>query len=267
MDLTSSQTESLQKMRETFASSSGFGMRMDDSSYLRYLRARNFDVSKASTLLNETLNWRQSFGLESVETWKDMALTQSATGKMYVRGYDNEGHALIYMKPGLENLFDHDGSIKYLVHTMEKAVAGMNSRSNQEKLVLLIDFDGFSLFNSPPMKTSLETLHILQNHYPERLHRAYLAHPHWIFNAFWNMVYPFIDNVTKEKVIFLPYKESVQKTLASVADLSKVEPCFGGDDHRLFSSERYVNAPFHMDYLSILEEAESGLNGVETTSS
>lgn len=32
-----------------------------------------------------------------------------------------------------------------------------------QKLCILIDFDGFSIFTAPPMKTSQATLSILQN--------------------------------------------------------------------------------------------------------
>jgi CRAL/TRIO domain len=97
---------------------------------------------------------------------------------MYIRGHDRAGHPLLYMKPRLENTYDHEGNMKHLVYTMERT-CGIAKKGNQksEKMSLLIDYEGFSLFNAPPMKTSTETLSILQNHYPERLPKAYLIRP------------------------------------------------------------------------------------------
>lgn len=48
----------------------------------------------------------------------------------------------------------------------------------------------------------METLSIFQNHYPERLHHAYLLFPPWLFSGFWRVISPFIDSVTKAKVSF-----------------------------------------------------------------
>lgn len=246
------QTYALEQMRAEFGKEHGFGMPMNDATFLRYLRARNFDVDKAKTMLHETLHWRRDFGVENMGEWKDVIAIENSPGKMYVRGYDKEGHALIYMKPRLENTNDHDGNIKHLVYTLEKAVACMANNTNAEKLCLLIDYEGYSLRNAPPMKTSMETLTILQNHYPERLFRAYMIRPPWIFHAFFNMISPFIDPVTKNKIAMVN-SSSIKEKLTETIDPVVLEEELGGCDARPFVSSEYLQAPLESDFWTLLE--------------
>jgi len=247
--------EALDHMRTTFAGADGTGMDVDDACYLRYLRARNFKVKKAVKLLHETLAWRKEFGLADVrDGWRDVIRLENATGKSYIRGYDREGHILIYMNASKENTHDHDGNMKHLVYTMERAINAMKQHNGQEKLVLVIDYTGYTSAHAPTMKASKETLHILQNHYPERLYRAYCVRPPFIFHAFLGLVSPFIDSVTKKKICLL--KDSVMSKpdnqFFTEIDVGVLETAVGGLDPRPFHSSTYLNGPFELDYLSIL---------------
>ena len=51
----------------------------------------------------------------------------------------------------------------------------------------LIDFAGYSLSNAPPVRMSMQTTSILQNHYPERLGLAVCYHPPMIFQITWKV--------------------------------------------------------------------------------
>ena len=43
----------------------------------------------------------------------------------------------------------------------------------------------------------------MQDYYPERLGKLFILHAPYIFMKVWKIVYPFIDNKTKKKVMFL----------------------------------------------------------------
>lgn len=242
------------------ASSDDKGFPFSDSTYLRYLRARNNDVDKASEMLNNTITWRNTFGLPGLYRgdWKQILSTENATGKMFVRGFDREGHPLVYLRPKCENTFDHNGNLKHMVFQMEKAIKTMESEGKGvEKLALLIDFDGYSVFNAPPMSTSMETLNILQNHYPERLHRAYCLNPPWLFQGFWSVISPFIDPVTKKKIVMVTDLKTLEKDI----DPAMLETSIGGKDSRPFDSSLYINGDFNKEFNAILSDKENELGG------
>ncbi len=251
----------------------------NDTLLLRYLRARNFDVKKASSMLEATLQWRLEFAVDELYEgkWDDTLAKENETGKMYARGYDNTGNVCLYMKPRFENTNNHDGNLKHLVYNMERAICCNDNDKNSSitesitsvfnsmtidttkspegKITLLIDYEGFSLFNAPPFKTSKAVLGILQNHYPERLFRAYLLNPPMIFSGFWTMISPFIDPITKDKIRFVRgNKEKMIESLSKDISADVIENSIGGNDKREFDSKIYLQkGKFHMDYYSILE--------------
>lgn len=208
-------------------------------------------------MLNATLKWREDFDIPKLfNEWSDIIATENSSGKMYVRGFDKEGHVLIYMKPVKENTHDHDGNIKHLVYTMERAVACMDATGNsQTKLSLVIDYHHYTTSHAPPMKTSKETLTILQNHYPERLYRAYCIRPPFVFYAFYKIVSPFIDPVTKKKIVMLRDKviHKPDNQLFNEVDLNVLETCVGGNDAREFISKYYLEGAFDLDYKTIID--------------
>jgi hypothetical protein len=70
----SSQSTALEAMRQTFATyaTNADGMLLDDSTFLRYLRARQFDIEKSVSMLKATIEWRRIFGINGMTTsWKD----------------------------------------------------------------------------------------------------------------------------------------------------------------------------------------------------
>lgn len=61
-----------------------------------------------------------------------------------------------------------------------------NLSSDQEQIVLLVDFRGWNS-SSTSIKATRETVYIVQNHYPERLGLGILYDPPKIFESFWKV--------------------------------------------------------------------------------
>ena len=83
----------------------------------------------------------------------------------------------------IQNTSSHDGQIRQLVHMMETAV--LHLPEGQQKFLWIIDFEGWSVSKSTPIKTVRETTHILQNHYPERLAIGIMMNAPKIFEFTW----------------------------------------------------------------------------------
>jgi len=69
-------------------------------------------------------------------------------------------------------------------------------------VALCINFGDKS--KSPPLWVARDMLYILQNHYPERLGKAFVINIPWLVDAFLRIIMQFVDPVTKTKVHFNP---------------------------------------------------------------
>mmetsp|Transcript_23180 Transcript_23180/g.38136 ORF Transcript_23180/g.38136 Transcript_23180/m.38136 type:complete len:262 (-) Transcript_23180:482-1267(-) len=211
----------------------------DDACLLRYLRAREWKIPKSEKMIRDTLEWREQYKPWAI-TW-DEVNKGSETGKMYRYGYDKEGHPVLILQPRLENLAKGDATrpikMKLLVYTLERIVDSMPP--GVEKLVLLIDFKGYSSSNAPDLKTSKETLNILSNHYPERLHRAVCLRPPWFFYTFYKMIGPFVDPVTRQKVVFKKDSHS-SDLLWEIFPKDQLEEAMGGTSKFTYDHKSYT---------------------------
>lgn len=217
-------------------------------------KVRSFDVEKAAEMLNATLKWRKDFDVESIcKNWKGTIELENATGKAYVRGHDKCGRAVVVLRPSAENTFDHTGNLHHLVYTMERAVA-CTKKKGQERISFLIDFDGYSIFNAPSLSTAHDSVRILQDHYPERLQKAYFVRTPVIFLGLFRLVQHLVDSVTLSKACFLSDEDMADPHNQLLVDVDKslLEACFGGKDHRPFRSREYLRGGIDEDYLETL---------------
>lgn len=68
---------------------------------------------------------------------------------------------------------------------------------------LVMDMNGYSSKNSPPLNVSMETMRIFQNHFPERAKKIVIVDAPMVFTVLWKAIKPFIDPVTRPKFAFV----------------------------------------------------------------
>jgi len=127
-------------------------------------------------------------------------ISQSVTGKEVIFGYDVKGRPALYMIPSRQNTSEPTRQLQFAVWMLERSIDLMGP--GVESLDLLINFADKA--KNPSISTARQMLHILQSHYPERLGLALIINVPFLVNAFFKIVMPFVDPVTRNKVKFNP---------------------------------------------------------------
>jgi hypothetical protein len=161
----------------------------------RFLRARDHHIGKASAMLLKYLKWKPSA----------------------------KPHGCIGARHHPSNR-DLDEFKRFVVHVLDATVARLPP--GQEKFAAVADLKGWGYSNCD-IRAYLAALEIMQNYYPERLGRVFLIHVPYVFMAAWKIVYPFIDDNTKKKFVFVSDKD-LDRTLREAIDDAQLPEMYGG---------------------------------------
>lgn len=207
--------------------------------FLRYLRATKWHYEDAISRIELTLAWRREFGISGCydsenEVNGKLCSPENETGKEVILGYDKDTRPCLYLKPGRQNTKTSLRQVQHMVYMLERVIDYMPS--GQDSLALLIDFKASPVGTEggkiPPVGTGRQVLHILQTHYPERLGKALLTNIPWLGWTFLKIIHPFIDPLTREKLVFdQPFPEYVP--------IEQLDKDFGGDLNFEYDHEKY----------------------------
>ncbi|KAL8230462.1 hypothetical protein R6Q57_000240 [Mikania cordata] len=202
----------------------------DDMTIRRFLRARDMDIDKACAMFLKHLKWRKTFipnGSISVSEVQN----EIAQNKMFMQGSDKLGRPITVVFGG-----KHFCNKKGGVEELNSRLIVINNLSNvniiriptgQEKFVVIGDLQGWG-YSCSDIHGYLAALSILQDYYPERLGKMFILHVPYVFMAAWKMVYPFIDEKTKEKIVFVENKQ-LKSTLLKDIDENQLPEIYGGN--------------------------------------
>lgn len=192
--------------------------------FLRYLRATKWNTEHSIKRLESTLVWRRHFGVEKLTG--EQCSHEHETGKEVILGWDKDARPCMYLQPGKQNTKASHAQVEALVFMLERVIDFMIP--NQDQLALLIDFKPYkvpkaeNLSKLPSLGTGREVLNILQDHYPERLGRALLTNMPRLAKLFLKMIHPFIDPLTREKLVF-------SEPFPNYVPVNQLQSDFGGN--------------------------------------
>lgn len=129
--------DSLVEMRKTFPD-------VEDLVLCRFLIARTGDIAKAKDLLNKHLEWKS----KNLPVLKSTCLNEFKKGKLYMNGFDKDGHPLLiwHAKLNIYNDRDLDEMGRMIIWWMEYAKHHMPK--DKSKITLIVDRSDFKNENN-----------------------------------------------------------------------------------------------------------------------
>lgn len=215
----------LQQMRDLIAKLDPPSKDVDDATLKRFLRARSNKVEKAGKMFAEHQKWRHTFvplGYIPEEEVKN----ELEAKKVFLQGHDKVGRSIGVILACKHDAYkrNYEEFKRYVVYNFDKTIASL--KPGHEKFTVILDLKGLKYKNLDP-RGWISIFDFLQAYYPERLGRLFIVHVPIIFWGAWKIVNPFIDKVTKEKIIFVDEKK-IESILLEEIEKDQIPETYGG---------------------------------------
>lgn len=175
------------------------------STLLRFLRARDFSVDKASQMLEESLAWREEHNIDAIlSDYKQPAVVSKHFPGAWHKT-DKDGRPIYILRlghmdvKGLLKSIGEDGLLKLALHICEEGlqlIEQATASSGQPVLswCLLCDLEGLSMRHlwRPGLKALLHIIETVEKNYPETMGRVFIVRAPRVFPIAWTIVSAFI---------------------------------------------------------------------------
>ena len=192
---------------------------------LRFLRARDFDKSKTTSMLKNHLEWADKVKPLDIKI-EDVEVKALESACWRYLGNSDDGSPILEVRVKLWNPheYDLDAYERYVVWFVTACERMMKTHS---KFIILFDMAGWGLWMAGYLRNILKLVDIAQNQYPERLRRVLLINAPYIFSSTWKLIKPWLDPKTAAKVTFVQGVSRKLKMSSMFSPLSVVS-CLRG---------------------------------------
>lgn len=248
-----------------------------DYTYMRFLRARKFDVTAATAMYLKYIKWRTDCSVDSILTNPALPPLRDLLQRIVPESFhkfDKYGMPAYFIKAGQVNpkLLLRNITIEELTQAhiwgMEYSFQRASDSSiklgkNIDQFVNICDLSGLSMSHRQALKYIKSIAAIDNDYYPEALGKTYLINCPYVFPMLWNILKGWIDPVTREKIHVLGsnYKELLLQRF-NAEDLPAE---FGGNCNCLGTGNGCIKMYTEPEVNQYVEGLESKLNLTEHT--
>ncbi|KAE8694963.1 Patellin-2 [Hibiscus syriacus] len=204
---------------------------------LKFLRARDFKVKEAFTMLQNTIRWRKEFGIDELV---EQDLGDNLEKVVFMHGFDKEGHPVCYNVFGefqnkelYQRTFSDEDKrqnfLRWRIQFLEKSIRKLDFSPGGVCTIVQIN----DLKNSPGLtkwelrQATKQALQLLQDNYPEFVARQMFINVPWWYLAVNKMISPFLTQRTRSKFVFAAPSKSADTLFRYIA-AEQVPVKYGG---------------------------------------
>ncbi|KAH0658954.1 hypothetical protein KY285_027502 [Solanum tuberosum] len=208
---------------------------------LKFLRARDFKVKEAFTMLKSVVAWRKEFKIDEVLDEKELG--QGLEKVVYNHGVDKEGHPVCYNAFGefqdkelYQNTFADDKEkltkfLRWRIQFMEKSIRNLDfSPDGINTFVQILDLKnspGLFFYKKELRQATNRALLLLQDNYPEFVAKQVFINVPWWYPAYYRMINASFTTRTKSKFVFAGPSRSAETLFKYIAP-EQVPAQYGG---------------------------------------
>eukprot|EP01026_Neomeris_dumetosa_P016848 TRINITY_DN16432_c0_g1_i1.p1 TRINITY_DN16432_c0_g1~~TRINITY_DN16432_c0_g1_i1.p1 ORF type:complete len:492 (+),score=55.57 TRINITY_DN16432_c0_g1_i1:112-1587(+) len=183
---------------------------------LRFLRARDYDVEKASEMYIAHLQWRKEYGTDTIIQDFDFKERDQFLA-VYPQGYhktDKQGRPIYIQHLGqidlkkITQVTTVERMIKFHVQEWERCMHSIfpacskkeGRRVDQMFAIMDVSGVGVHMLSADVRATLKEITKIDQDNYPESLGKVFIINAPFVFKAVWAFIQPLLNPRTRGKI-------------------------------------------------------------------
>jgi hypothetical protein len=203
-------------------------LNQDETTCLRFLRAREQNLDKAESMIRRTIKWREDVQISKYRHWKPSpAVLEDTT--FYTTGTDYEGRPVFWLPMGrwntrvlVEQGYKEDVSQLryYLLETLTEVIR----QSKADQCMVIFGVEGLTYWKVAHMETMqmmMDSFRDLSLNYPEIIKSMFVINTPWYFPYVLTFVKPLLSTRTSRKLNI--FNSDKSKWLAALLEVMPKE--------------------------------------------